>query len=214
VLMQQAQFHEAAVALKKAADLLPATDPRRGWARQWQEQCQRYPALDARLPAILKGTEKPANAVERIEFARLCILEKLYAAAARLYADAFTLTPDLAEDLRTGNRYNAACAAALAGCGRSSDGAELGDAERAHWRAQARQWLRADLDAWAKKLESGLAAARAQVQEMLARWQKDPDLAGLRDPEELKKLPPAERQECRTLWSDLDALLKRARPSK
>jgi hypothetical protein len=45
-------------------------------------------------------------------------------------------------------------------------------------------------------------------------WREDLDLAGLRDPDALAKLPPTERQECRTLWNDLDALLQRARSSK
>jgi tetratricopeptide (TPR) repeat protein len=213
-LIQQARFEEAAAALKKAADLRPAKDPRREWVRRWQQQCERLVTLEPRLPAILLGKEKPADAAEQIEFAQLCSRKKLYAPAARLYADAFTLKPDLAEDLRTGNRYYGACSAALAGCGRGSDAAELGDTERSHWRAQALQWLRADLDARAKQLESGLAADRAEVQDRLAQWQKNPDLAGLRDPDALAKLSPAERQECRALWNDLDALLKRARPAK
>jgi serine/threonine-protein kinase len=162
---------------------------------------------------ILTGTEKPANAFEKFEFAQLCVLRKLHAAAARLYADAFAAKPAWAEEPRTGYRYEAACSAALTGCGRAEDGAERGDAERARWRAQTRQWLRADLDAWTRKLASGLAADRAEVHNTLARWREDPNLAGLRDPDALEKLPPAERQECRTLWRDLDALLKRARPS-
>jgi serine/threonine-protein kinase len=118
----------------------------------------------------------------------------------------------LAEDLGTTNRYDAACFACLAGCGRGEGGAEWGDAERARWRAKAREWLRADLDAWARKLESSPAVDRAKAHQALGWWRQDPDLAGLRDPASLEKLPPAERQECQTLWSDLDALLKRARP--
>jgi hypothetical protein len=124
------------------------------------------------------------------------------------------MKPKLVEEPRTSYRYDAACTAALAGCGRGEDGAERDDAEQARWRAQARQWLRADLDAWARKLESGLAADRARVQETLTWWRQDPDLAGLRDADALARLPPAERQEWSTLWSDLDALLRRARPSK
>jgi hypothetical protein len=41
--------------------------------------------------------------------------------------------------------YRAARCAALAGCGRGADGANLSEAERAPWRKQARDWLRADL---------------------------------------------------------------------
>jgi tetratricopeptide (TPR) repeat protein len=210
-LMEQARFHEAAAPLQKAAELLPAGDPRRERVRQQQQQRQRYVILDGRLPAILSGKETPADAAEHVEFARLCYHKKLYAAAARLYVDGFALTPDLAEDPDAGRRYDAACSAALAGCGRGSDGVELGDDERAHRRAQARQWLRADLDAWAKKLESGPAQDRARSQEVLVHWRDDPDLAGVRDAGALEKLPAAERPDWLALWSDLDTLLQRAR---
>ena len=152
-LIQQARFDEATAALKKASDLLPAKDSRRAQVRGLQQQCERYKALDARLPAILRGTEKPDNAANQIEFARLCHLKKHYAAEARLYADALAALPRLADEPRNSFRYNAACAAALAGCGRGEDGAKLGDGERARWREQARQWLRADLAVWTKALD-------------------------------------------------------------
>jgi tetratricopeptide (TPR) repeat protein len=210
---QQARFREATAALKKASDLLPKETRSRELAQQLQQQCQRFVILDARLPAISRGAEKPADANEQIEYALLCVLKKLPATAARLYAGAFAMEPQLAEEPSTRYRYTAACSAALAGCGRGADAGEVGDAERAGWRAQARQWLRADLDAWARKLQSGRARDRTQVRQMLTWWRKDPDLAGLRDPEALENLPSAERQECRTLWSDVDALLERARPS-
>jgi tetratricopeptide (TPR) repeat protein len=70
-LMRQARFDEAAASLKKASDLLPAMNPGRGWARQLQQQCQRYSALDTRLPAILQGIKNLAKAAEQIEFAQL-----------------------------------------------------------------------------------------------------------------------------------------------
>jgi tetratricopeptide (TPR) repeat protein len=208
-LMKQAQFQEAAASLKKALNLLPVGNRNRKQARQWLQQCRQLMALDARLPTILSGTEKPANAAEQLVMARLCHLKKLYASAAQLYADAFAATPQLAEDPGTGMRYDAACSAALAGCGRGRDGAKRGDAERARWRAQAGQWLRADLDAWAKKLKSGRAVDRAKVQKTLAWWREDPDLACVRDPGGLNKLAADERKQYRTLWAEVAAVLAR-----
>ena len=95
----------------------------------------------------------------------------------------------------------------MAGCGGGADGATLGEPERARWRRQAREWLRLDLAAGAKKLEAAGPADRAAVQKALARWREDRDLAGLRDAGALERLPPAEREECRALWRDLEALL-------
>jgi serine/threonine-protein kinase len=114
----------------------------------------------------------------------------------------------LAADLKGGHRYNAACAAALAGCGRGEDGAKLSGAERTRWRKQAREWLQADLAAWAKKLADGAVADRALVQKKLMHWRTDPDLAGLRDPDELAKLPEKEREACRQLWQEVALLLQ------
>ena len=120
----------------------------------------------------------------------------------------------MTEDLRAGHRFNAARAAALAGGGHGDDVAGLGEPERAGLRKQARDWLRLDLAAWAKKVDTGTAADRIQAQKTLVRWRDDSELAGLRDPGALGKLPAAERQECSTLWRALDALLERARSVK
>ena len=111
----------------------------------------------------------------------------------------------------TTHRYTAACAAALAGCGRGEGGATLGEAERARWRGQAREWLRADLAVWARTLDSGPESDRLLVRRRLAHLWADPDLAGLFDHDALDRLPPAERQECRTLWGEIDALIRRCR---
>jgi hypothetical protein len=44
----------------------------------------------------------------------------------------------------------------------------------------------------------------------LAHLWADTDLAGLLDQEALDQLPPAERQECRALWGEIDVLIRRA----
>jgi hypothetical protein len=62
--------------------------------------------------------------------------------------------------------------------------------------------------AWTKLLETAKPTDRAEVHQTLARWRDGPDLAGLRDPDALDRLPPAERRECRAPWNNLDALLK------
>jgi len=52
------------------------------------------------------------------------------------------------------------------------------------------------------------------MKDALTCWQNEPDLAGIRMPDELEKLPPSERQECLELWSDVVALIKRAQDAK
>jgi hypothetical protein len=52
-------------------------------------------------------------------------------------------------------------------------------------------------------LDKGPAAARTAVQRTLRHWQRDPDLAGLRDAAALARLPEAEQVACRQLWIDV-----------
>ena len=44
----------------------------------------------------------------------------------------------------------------------------------------------------------------------LRHWQADPDFAGVRGPDALRKLPEAERAQWQRLWDDVQALLEKA----
>ena len=119
-----------------------------------------------------------------------------------------------AEDPCAGHRYNPACAAALAASGLGKDADKLKAPERAEWRGQALAWLRADLAQWNKQLEQNTPQVRAAVQKTLQHWQRDKDLAGVRDEAALAKLPEAEQIEWRNLWSAVDSLATRAQAEK
>jgi tetratricopeptide (TPR) repeat protein len=208
-LLALGRWAEARDATRRCLDLLPPRHPLRAYATQQLQRCERMLALEARLPAVLQGKEKPAGA-ERPEFAGLCQATKRYAAAARFYADAFAADPKLAADLRAAHRYNAACAAALAAAGQGEDARKLADEDRTRLRKQALDWLRADLTAQTKQLKSWWPGEAGQAREALRHWQKDADLAGLREKAALDKLPAAERDAWQRLWADVAALLKRA----
>jgi Protein kinase domain len=64
--------------------------------------------------------------------------------------------------------------------------------------------------AWARILERGPADESRHVKPVLALWLRHPDLAGVRDPAALDKLPEPERREGRKLWDDVAALHERA----
>jgi serine/threonine-protein kinase len=228
-LRAQGDLSGAVAALRKARELA-AIDPRFAdpeWLKargslvddsrylqeleQFLAATERQAALAARLPAVLRGEEKPRDAAERLEFGLLCYNLKRFSTAARLITEAFRADPKLAQDMKVQNRYNAVCAAALAGCGQGKDEPPLDDAGKARWRKQAVEWLRADLAFWTKQVESGPSEARAAVVQTLQHWKADLDLAGIRDSASLAKLPEAKQKACRAHWAEVDTLLAKAR---
>jgi tetratricopeptide (TPR) repeat protein len=211
-LMQKGQFRQAAEELRRG-DELGSRNPRWPHARAQAQlrQAEHLAQLDARLPAVLQGKDRPKDAAERLGFAELCQLyRQRYAAAARLYADAFAAEPRLNGAQPSEPRYNAACAAALAGCGQGKDAPGLGEEEGCQLRLEALAWLRADLAAWRRLLDQGPAQARPAAVPQLQHWREDPDFAGVRGPDALAKLPEAERQGWGKLWDDVAETLRRA----
>jgi tetratricopeptide (TPR) repeat protein len=213
-LLKQARFVEAHAAMRRCLELLPHNHSLRKPFSKLLRQYERFPALDEKLPAFLQGDATPADAAERLALAQLCRHKKLYAASARFYTEAFADQPRPAQDPEEWYRYGAACAAALAAAGQGKDAAKLSDKERACLRRQALDWLHADLAAWTTVLEKAPPQDRLRVQRALQHWQKDLDLAGLRDKEALAKLPEAERTAWRELWADVEHTLVKARGNK
>jgi serine/threonine protein kinase/Flp pilus assembly protein TadD len=204
------RFQEALVAMERA-DALGAQQPEwRYPSADWVKQYRREVELEAKLSKFLSGQDRPADAAERAELASIAGRKGLHAASARLLAEAFAERPALAEDPATSRRYNAACSAALAGCGKGQDKPPPGPADRNRFRALALAWLHADLTAWAEREPGNQTPARAATARVLRHWQNDADLAGVRDLKELAKLAEPERREWQSLWAQVDVLLHQA----
>ncbi|HTE05012.1 MAG TPA: tetratricopeptide repeat protein [Planctomycetota bacterium] len=213
-LLTQGRFSEARERLSRAIELYPEAAPKRRACVQNAAFCERMLVLEQRIPDILSGRDRTAGAEEALEFVRLCRMQKRHALCARFCGEALLARPSLAEDPVQGLRYDAACDAALAAAGADTDAAPLTEDERARWRGQAREWLRAELEAWGRLLDGATPESRAVAQQMLAHWLEDPDTASVRDEIDLAALPESERQECRGLWSEVAAVLARARESR
>jgi tetratricopeptide (TPR) repeat protein len=215
VLLHQGRFAQARRALGRGLRLLPDNSRYRPLFTRLLGQCRQSLALDRKLTAILKGEARPAGAAELLQLAFLCQqYKKHYATAVRFYAAAFTSDSRLADDLHNQNRYHAACAAALAAAGKGSDADKLDAKEKARLRGQALTWLKADLALRAKQVQSGKPPDRQAALQALKHWQQDPDLAGVRDPVALAKLPEAERREWAKFWAEVNSLLKQAPGAK
>src|SRR5262249_33100192 len=154
-LLKLGRFAEAREATHRCLDLLPPNDPSRQLVTRQFQQCEQLLALDQKLPVLLEGTETPASDAERLALAHFCQqpFKKRSAASARFYAEAFAHDAKLAADLQQQHRYNAACAAALAGCGQGEDARALPDKVALRLRRQALDWLKADLAVYAKLAE-------------------------------------------------------------
>ena len=105
--------------------------------------------------------------------------------------------------------YNAARAAALAGCGKG-DAANLDAKNRAGLRGEALAWLRVVLATIRKSLETESNKAGPEIVKYMQHWQKNTDFDGVRGEEALSNRPEAERREWQALWDDVAALEKQA----
>jgi tetratricopeptide (TPR) repeat protein len=207
-LWAQGRFVEARTATTRCLDLLPPGDPLRQGTAQQLQRCERLAALEEKLPAFLNGEARPLDAAELLVLAQLCQQYKhLPAAAVRCYADAFTADARLTTDPRQPHRYNAACSAIQAAAGQGEDAKNLPDQEQARLRRQALTWLRDDLASHAQLVRRE-GAARQFVPQRLGHWRQDDDLAPVRDPDGLDRLPDDERKAWRDLWDEVDRLLR------
>jgi serine/threonine-protein kinase len=184
-------------------------DPRSVYALANLPRVQRMRELLLSLPNVLAGKEKPTSPAEGCEFASLCGLpfQKRYAEAARLSAEAFAADPKLAEDLTAGHRYDAACCAAQAGCGKGTDADKRDARERARLRGQALEWLRADLVLRRRQADSAEAAPRQEAAAKLAWWLQDSDLAGVRPGLIRAGMSVEERAAWDAFWADVKTTL-------
>jgi Tfp pilus assembly protein PilF len=211
MLQAQGQFREALAEYRRGHEL---GSKRPGWpypSAQWVRNAERMVALQSRLPAVLRGDDKPTDAAEGIVLADLAYRIKQFGPSARLYAGSFGADLKLAQDIQAGHRYNAACAAALAGAGQGQEKPPLEETDKARWRKQARDWLRADLVFWTKQAQSGQPQAQALVSQNLQHWKVDSDLVGIRDETAVKALAEEEQRAIRALWAEVDAVLAKAR---
>jgi tetratricopeptide (TPR) repeat protein len=218
-LLCQGKLDEAIAAYRRA-QVLPRVQVGGGgtdWYSRRLADGERLAALRPRLPALLRGDDRPRDNQERLDIAWLCMLRRLYAASARLHAEALEADPTLADSLAARQDrwrwyvYRGARSAALAGCGQGEDTPPPDDAARARLRAQALGWLKSELVAWSKLLDSDNSHDPILALSFVAFWKTNPDLALVRDADALAKLPEPERTGWTALWAEVDALLAKAR---
>ena len=97
----------------------------------------------------------------------------------------------------------------MAASGLSKNEPPIDDKGRAVLRQHALEALRLELQPWWKAVADGSTKDLPDIMLGLSRWKQDPDLASIRDPKALEKLPPTERQGFETFWREVDSLLEK-----
>ncbi len=202
-------FHESLVEYQRAKDL--AKDPLwRNRVTRALQQAESLVAYDKALPAILKDNSAPPPARHCLRYAQVCYNKQLYGSSARLFETALTGKAgelNLDEKASALQWFNAACAAAKAGCGHGADAAQYDERQRTEWREQSLRWLQMSLAYWETQLAGDVPQASAEAVSTLQLWRRTRALSGLRDPEALARLTAKEREACRKVWEDIAALL-------
>jgi serine/threonine-protein kinase len=196
-LLESGKFRESVESLARAgsagADLL--------------QEAERMVSIEPRVPALTRKNREQAGTADALAAAACCARLGRHAASADLYAAAFADDEKSQQDGSPSARVRAARSAALAGCGASEDGRARTAEDRARWRLQAREWLRADLGVRRSEIWSRKGGPYYAAFAELRRWRTDRALAGIRDPGGIDALPEEERGSFRALWEDLDAAL-------
>jgi tetratricopeptide (TPR) repeat protein len=220
LLGRQGKFTEALDYLRKGHALalkIPKDGGKRrtGWnydSARWIKECELLVKLDNKLAKALKENFQFDSVNEQFDLAAFCWLHKdLPAAGARFYVAALEAPLQPSLDVRAGHLFDAARAAALASAGKGKDAAKLDDKEHGRWRKQAVVWLRDALSYWSDRAKQGAPAEQFAIRRQLERWEQAPELATLRDESVLTKLADDERKICRSLWTDVRALLRQVR---
>jgi hypothetical protein len=174
-----------------------------------REAAGRFRLLDKADPGHPPGLSRPSADEwvlhERVlGYVWMVLREKgQFTAAVRWYDEAFTAHPRLLDGPPTGHRYQAACAAVLAGCGQARDAADLDDKGRAGFRWQALAWLRSELEALCRLQAKEPEQTRSIVVHDLKHWLEDPAFAGVRGPDARAQLPEDEHRAWQRLWKEV-----------
>lgn len=164
------------------------------------ETCLARAAIEKRLPAILAGKDRPANVFETLDAARICVNQKRYVSAGRLFDDAFTSIHDLADDLASDSLHAAARVNLLASLGAGIEPADV--PVRIRTRNHAIVLLEHELDL----CESEKTLNHYGVKAALYRLLNDDAIAGFRNDAALAGFPKAERAAWRAIWKRVDEL--------
>ena len=193
-------YAEAIVELKRAHSLNFGLSSWKHSSDYAIETCAARAALEKRLPAILAGTDRLADASETLDAARICAAQTRYVSAGRYFDAAFAADPDYAIDLSTDLLHTAALAHLLASLGSGIEPADVSTRIRA--RSRAIELIQQELDICESEKHLNHYSVRAALYRLLT----DDVLTGFRREVALVGFPRAERAAWGAIWKWIDDL--------
>ncbi len=161
-------------------------------------------------------TNRPADNLtmnEALALASLCLRNKhWYRDAVAFYEVAFAQQPKLAEGRPRHFAYEAASAALKAAWGNGHRANDLTASEKEALRQQAYRWLNLEISSHPTLIERNPLWAQ-DVEKDTEMFRTDPTLNFVKAPKHLAKLPKAEQEAWRGLWSKLETIREQARRS-
>ncbi|MGF1579613.1 MAG: tetratricopeptide repeat protein, partial [Gemmataceae bacterium] len=206
------KFREAIHWYQTAKDLLPKSHPYHARSERLISKAKHYLHLEKQLSDVLAKNQKVSFAVQ-LQLAFLCQgYKKRYRDAVKLYFDIFERNPNIANNLKKRDRYNAACAASMAAALQGVEAKQIDAKERTKLRQQALGWLRSDLAMYSQQWREGPTSLFA-TETVLEQWVRDSDLSHVRNKKAIGQFPQDEKQDWRALWSNVKAIQKKIRAS-
>jgi len=203
ILFSKGKWKDAKRCFRRAFDLARNQAP----VKRNLKRCENALRLESDLEAFVAGAQQPETAEDAICVAEMAYITKRYAAATRLFVDAFARDSSLRKDQSTDHRRFAIWAAIRAANGEGRDTAALDEVGRSRHRAKAIAWFDADLEEKEKLAKDGKLDKQHFARD-LQFWRHHPAYAPLRDEAALAKLAADERESCRALWRRVDAFFE------
>ena len=211
VLKNRGQFADALHLIRPADESITR---REGPKREFVDSLREYEGLvrlDVRLEAVTAGPGPPPTPAEAVELANFALqpYKRRYYDSFRLYTAAFAAEPPLAA--HGTNRYDAACAAVRLAAG-DDPSAAVGWDEWGVAQDQAFAWLTAQLAEFRRLAVSADPAERGVAAGNAAHWQKDEDMAPVREPARRAWMPAPDRARWEKFWAEVEAVRASALP--
>jgi eukaryotic-like serine/threonine-protein kinase len=187
-----------------ASELRNIKEDTKKWVKEAEQRCKQFEQLK-QFDGKKQLPQDPTELIGLANFYRDPFTR--YNTSTQLFRLAFERYPQSLENLQDAHRWNAACAAVLAGTDQGTE-VDLDEKSKSELRDQGYRWLTEHVDVLCKELNQEDTKtgdlARRHLQDIL----KDQDFESVRTSNSLQKLPESERTKWQALWNKIRALLK------